>query len=434
MNGKAPSLVLAEGGEQGIRRVRVLQWSDDGRLVERAGGPSGGELKEGFRAGLPAVVLSPDGGPLAVAYRDGASIQARRFRDGAFQVPGAVSGGNRAHLGDARVVGGAPSVAMRAGQVVVAFASDPGVTVWRHQDGQWTRLPDAAPPPLSPVEPPRVVLDSQGRPVVAWSTHGGTAIVVRRFDGGAWQDLGASLPGTAPSSDHRATLADLLVDATDAPVVAWSDPPHALVEVTRLEGAAWKSLLDERGAVVLTPPALALDAAGRLLVARLVIDGMKYPLYVRRQSKDGWEYLPSWTGTLPAPPPRLFLAVAGAEPVVAFQATPAEAPWVLAVKGASWEALSTPERKNGLQPGGAGALVLDDTGAPIVAYSDPRAGEVGAMRYGNGWISLAGADSISASDAPSLDPAMATSGDTICVAWTEPAGGAARVLLRCHRR
>jgi hypothetical protein len=125
--------------------------------------------------------------------------------------------------------------------------------------------------------------------VVILSVEGGD-VYAGRYQAGAWQPLGGALNQglTRPSLDREPRIA-LAVDASDAPLAAFRD--DGAVVVLRWDGGAWQLLGDtadpEGGGSY--APALGLAKNGQPLVAFDGFDADGHPsLRVRTLAKKGW--------------------------------------------------------------------------------------------------------------------------------------------------
>lgn len=126
---------------------------------------------------------------------------------------------------------------------------------------------------------PSLKVDSQNRPVVAWSeslSGGGTTIHVRRWQGSSWVAVGSTLNATATGATPSATRPSLSIDGKDAPAVAWEEADASgvrHVHVRRWDDAntTWKVVGDPVGAVSSSSdalfPSLVVDEVGRPSVA-----------------------------------------------------------------------------------------------------------------------------------------------------------------------
>ncbi|TNV64803.1 hypothetical protein FH620_11435 [Corallococcus exiguus] len=104
--------------------------------------------------------------------------------------------------------------------------------------------------PLGDSQTPRTRVDSfsfqverGGTPLVARLGTGTSGVQVERWNGVAWQALGAPLQGSA--GDPQATECVLHLDSSDTPHVAWVQPKldgSVEVHVRRWSGSAWTAL------------------------------------------------------------------------------------------------------------------------------------------------------------------------------------------------
>lgn len=104
--------------------------------------------------------------------------------------------------------------------------------------------------PLGGSQTPRPRVDSfsfkverGGTPLVARLGTETSGVQVERWNGGAWQSLGASLQGSA--GDPQATECVLHLDPSDTPHVAWVQPKldgSVEIHVRRWSGSAWTAL------------------------------------------------------------------------------------------------------------------------------------------------------------------------------------------------
>lgn len=177
----------------------------------------------------------------------------------------------------------------------------------------------------STTEAPTLVVDRAGQPLAAWVENG--RVVVRRWDGSAWQTLG---PGPAGATAlGRAALA---IDDQDRPVVAWTEARTAnlngptQVQARRWDGSAWTALGPS--------PLDSTDATDGRDPALLTVTGAVHIAWAERTGSEGGERIvvqqwsgSQWTrlgagGALPAPglPARVQLALHdGAQLAVAWQ-------------------------------------------------------------------------------------------------------------------
>ncbi len=131
-----------------------------------------------------------------------------------------------------------PALAIDAsGRLVVAWAeTDGNVRVGVREGGAFTLFGAPADNPVNSRATFGMVLDPSDRPVLALRRDD-NSLVVRRFEAGAWQDLGPAFSGLSGIRQLR-----LLVDAAGRPVLAFQR--GFFVEVHRFEAASssWVSL------------------------------------------------------------------------------------------------------------------------------------------------------------------------------------------------
>ncbi|WP_224247654.1 Ig-like domain-containing protein [Hyalangium gracile] len=166
------------------------------------------------------------------------------------------------------------------------------LTVWNWVGSRWVAYGNEVGTNLpSPFEPLKLLLDATDKPVVAW-TEGD--IYVRRWTGGDWLPVGSAL-GAFPDST-AAGLGDMLLDDSDNPIVAWRETDGSTTwgYVARFTGGGWQLLGEPLSAVPGTTsilaPRLQRDPEGNLIVAWAEYSraGLDAPLQIN---------LRRWTGT-----------------------------------------------------------------------------------------------------------------------------------------
>jgi serine/threonine protein kinase len=145
---------------------------------------------------------------------------------------------------------------------------------------------------------PTIALDAAGNPVVAWHDDPMKAreILVRRWDGRAWVELGGSGSGGGISRSAAVSMyAVLRVDPAGNPVVTWQDGTAEIGEcwLRRWDGATWRELAGSGtgaglGATPVTSshPALALDASGNPWVAWSEQASSNAEIFLKRWSAE----------------------------------------------------------------------------------------------------------------------------------------------------
>lgn len=167
----------------------------------------------------------------------------------------------------------------------------------------WTRLagtPGDALTPAAASNQPAVAIDSQGVAFVAWTqtTAGGIDVRVARYDSAAaqWVLIGDALDhdlGSAALND--ALQPELVLDASDRPVVAWLQGGGAYVK--RWNGSAWVAVGGSPGTNV-NAVKLMLDGGGSAHLLLRRGSGGAAQLFAYRESLGSWSAL---GGALNAP-------------------------------------------------------------------------------------------------------------------------------------
>lgn len=426
-------LVAAYEYRDGAARIRVVSLEPSG-LRELTGKPEEQVWQGTIGSVWPAVVLPHQNEPPVIVHRVSAigdtAIVAQEWAPGGFRALGGPPADVTA-LGEGIVEGDPPAISMRNGRIAVAWLSEgtsPSIAVRLWDGCTWQSLPPIAAKPnaLFQHRPPFISLDASGMPVVAWST--GAA----RLRGGAWEALDlAALQSQGIGSG--ALSCGLVVGEGDTPTLGFAGPSGSATASRK--GDTWIVEAPYRGPLG-TMPALAEDTDGRAVVGTLEWkERNAFVLYVRRLEGSRWVDLPPWTGPQTSqsgfPPDRVALTAGPAGRVAfAFRRSTGEPATLSEWNGSSWSPIST------IGPGGHPSLAYDAAGRLHVAFSDRASGEIHVKRLSAGaFVDAPGAPAprgISATEARSVDPAMASDGDLLCVVWSETSVGRGRVLLRCH--
>jgi len=304
--------------------------------------------------------------------------------------------------------------------------------------------------------PGSVAVDPQGRPVVAWAevAGGNFEIYVRRWNGSAWEQLGGSATGGGVSNTPGWSWEPVVAfDAQGEPVVAWNESLFlgisAEIMLRRWTGTAWQELggsgspggVSASGATASGRPALGTDAAGNPIVAwTQAVTGGVNQIYLKRWSGSAWTELggSATDGGLSSSPdtsasdmPVLATDAAG-NPVVAWRtgAFLAGEIYLKRWNGSAWIELGGSAAGGGVTSSGtlctAPSLALDAIGRPSLAWQRIVSGswEICLRRWdGASWTQLGGSAtggglSSTAQDSQSPSLAVSASGDPI-VAWVE---------------
>jgi hypothetical protein len=261
---------------------------------------------------------------------------------------------------------------------------------------------------------PALALDAQDRPLIA-VVEGGE-VLVRRFEGSAWVDLGGALnPGGNVSSAAAIAFDDEL-----GPVVAYRDGDD--VNVASWDGQAWSAL---GNAVSTTDEGLALltSQTGELLLAVRVASGIE----VRRWDGAAFAKLATAAVT-PGTLGGFALALDGEKPLLAYyDETPR---LVLAAQAGSafseLAALPLSQTQNG-----APSLFVS-SGDAYVAYTDHDEVSSNAfirvLRKDEAALEAFGAALDLSFDADAATPRIAAvAGGSVAVSWVESQGGSSKL-------
>ncbi len=322
--GRAPAVALRSSG------VPVVAWQDQSsssytlKLKSWTGtswgelGASGttGILNLGTSAGFTRVALDSSDRPV-VAWVDQRSgnwdVYLTRWDGAAWNdyAGSSLSGG----LSASAATSTGPSVALdHSGRPIVAWYEYPSVGATasdiylkRWNGSAWVELGGSAtgagisgtPSYYSTTSRSAVAVDSLDRPVVAWTEYSDATnreVFLKAWNGTSWVELGGS--ATAGGVSHSAGLAStpqLVLDASDRPIVAWSDNRTGTYQVYVLawNGSAWQSYgsssLVSAQPLAAVVVGLSLDDSGRPIVLwSETASGANTEIYVRRWDGAAW--------------------------------------------------------------------------------------------------------------------------------------------------
>jgi hypothetical protein len=170
---------------------------------------------------------------------------------------------------------------------------------WSWTVPAWLRLPT-----LAVDRQPRMVLDSTGRPVLLYAvletvnSNSVYDVYVARYDGAAWD---TSLGAPTSAADNGRNGYSLALDSQDRPVVAWTERfAQSTVHVGAWTGTAWNTQFPELNAVTDLStdgvyPSIAVDSSDLPVVAwrEWTTSSMNVAdLYVSRWSGSAWTPVP----------------------------------------------------------------------------------------------------------------------------------------------
>jgi hypothetical protein len=259
-----------------------------------------------------------------------------------------------------------------------------------------------------------------GQPVVAWGRYvdqDNTEIMLARWDGNAWIDVGGSMDagGVSDSAGYSGQPA-IVVDAEGRIVVAWQDNASGVVQIylRRWDGSAWQEIGGSASGGGISnaadnaySPVLALND-GEPVVAWIASNGGWSDVYVRQWSGSNWvELAGSGTSgglsrTVDGDAGAPSVAASHGNIVVAWEEVDtndsSSAVWVRAWDGARWNALAGGSEQ-GLRVGNTHpefpSIAIDDAGAIHAAwlsmpwtYGDPYTVLVWRWTLADGWAQV----------------------------------------------
>lgn len=237
VDGNEPVVAMQSGPD--FDDLVVRRWTKDSGWV-----PMGNELNEfdDKDAGGPSIALDPEGSPVVAfsqavgEFGGDAQIYVKRWEDPPWVRigPSGFPGGLRPRAGDASLDIG------NSGEIFVAwvdFSSTlrlyPFVMQWAEDDPVWRQMG----PTLASIEDggdePSLAVTA-ANPIVAYRTFDQAAcqfaVIVKRWDGSGWQQLGDALNEDDCSCEledqsgcQAVDMASLVLDSSGKPVVAWQE-------------------------------------------------------------------------------------------------------------------------------------------------------------------------------------------------------------------
>lgn len=293
----------------------------------------------------------------------------------------------------------------------------------------------------------KLAVDPQGRPVLAWQEdtrppgdEQGRGTFVKRFENGAWRDLGGNLNYLAV---RNATDLDLALDQHGNPVLAWNENfAHADTQQFRAwTGSAWTNWPERRISQDLTLAAKARGLTawnGEAIFASgdIVRRGTGTVLRVRSWQGGTWAVSPNFSDD----PARYAYAPSAAmtskgRVVVAWLEGNVAASDVRVKRwnGSAWERVGGNLNVRANSFTFAPVLKLDALDRPVVAWLEDHGGydTVFVKRWtGSAWQALGGGLNVSA-ERSAETPSLALDRDGFpVVAWAEGTPESARVYVK----
>lgn len=305
-----PYVAWSEDIGGGVLDIYVKRWNGSAWVEVGAGSASGNGISGGSgRCEEPSIALDSLGRPV-VAYARASGGQEEvhvRFFNGMAWVPYSAATVSDTPVGACRQV----SLAIDAADapVVAWFDTSSGnseIYVRRWDGLDWVEIGagSASGGGISntpgPSERPRLALDSLDRPVVAWADRATTfEILIKRWDGMAWVDVGS---GNVSSTVDSSINPSLALDSSDRPRVAWQEFVSGAFRIyyRAWDGLAWTELgmsatgTGVSGAGFSQYVSLGLDSAGRPALAWA--DGTQ-EIFARRWTGAAWEEIGSGSAT-----------------------------------------------------------------------------------------------------------------------------------------
>jgi len=176
------------------------------------------------------------------------------------------------------------------------------IHVWKWANQRWDTV--GAPLPSGTTGAgslPVLVLDGSNNPTVAWVnrtssslTHG---ITVQHWNGSTWEALGGPILAHSQPLDWI-TQPRLILDSSGSPILAWTEREGGVfdVHVRRWTGTSWEplggTLSAFPGNTSADSPDLAMDPLGNIFIAWLEPDGNgSVFIHMRRWAGSSWETL-----------------------------------------------------------------------------------------------------------------------------------------------
>ncbi|WP_426755329.1 hypothetical protein [Myxococcus sp. Y35] len=240
-------------GHDELRGARIVVARLEGSVWSVMGAPFvASDAAEGWTVSHPLLALGAERRPV-VAFQQHASANAGstlhvfQWMDSAWQPVGA-----HLRLPEGAVPHASAMVIDSEGRPVVAWGASDGIHVWRWSAGQWLALGSvqragAGPESTVSTDAPALSVDGAGGVFLAWaeaeSSYVLEGLYVRYWNGSGWDAMGGRLVYERRfPSDYRAAQPALATLPNGSPVVVWSETSlygHHGVMVARWSGSAW---------------------------------------------------------------------------------------------------------------------------------------------------------------------------------------------------
>jgi Bacterial Ig-like domain/Bacterial Ig domain len=256
-----------------------------------------------------------------------------------------------------------------------------------------------------------LVLDLQNRPILAYVTSQNSPdaqLLVKRWDGSTWQELGSGSLNHDPTATNTFPAApSMVLDSSGNPLVAWTERDENSVYtiyVKHWNGSNWEAVgpgfnQDPVNGKVAFDPSLGLDGAGNPVVAWSELIADVGQIFVKHWHGTTWESLGTASlnvdAGMGAYEPSLAVDASG-RPVVAWSegnavnVTPPNLVYVKRWNGTEWQLLGgTPNSAvNTNFETEHFAFSLDDEGNPWVAMTLVLSSRILALVHleNNNWV------------------------------------------------
>ncbi|MBN2498518.1 MAG: hypothetical protein JXR96_28260 [Deltaproteobacteria bacterium] len=307
MDREGRAVLAWQDDSAGETEIFVRYW-DGSAWIELGGSASGGGISEDEDHSLsPVAGIDGAGRPVVawtneeLAYPYHGSILLRRWDGSSWEELG--GSGAAGGLTPADGYAGHPCLAFdSSGEPAIAWDDLGDVYLLRYDGASWVELGGSA-SGLSrdgQASSPSLAIGPDDAPVLAWRHYDPSAeyqhqIYLRRWSGSTWEELGGSASATGLSGDRGPAFAPKVVLEGGFPSVAWEDGTDVLV--VRWNGASWEDLGSPTRGGEMSPRngesryALAVDSAGMPTVAWEEIGSGQAEICLRRFDGEGWEEL-----------------------------------------------------------------------------------------------------------------------------------------------
>lgn len=301
-----------------------------------------------------------------------------------------------------------------------------------------------------------LVADRNGKPVVGYErtivtgTVSRTMLLLRRWNGVAWETVGSDITFDLPCGGHDARFA---FDSGNAPIVVYGNKNNAatnksVTTALRFSAGAWQPLGPDGGALpnpgdfgsACASPSLAIDSSDRPVVAHQ----SNNEVWVHRLENNAWVGLAAAAGDS-------FPALSGAVVGFDLKLDAGELPWLVVKNGGITSVSRFDAIARAWQPAGPNAgrlpepvgfgisspkLRFDAAGKPVVAGIAPVGTSasfstgVAVYRFdGTTWLTTGGFELANSSLGNTPEIGFTLAGDEALLAWQNQVSGGASAMV-----